>query len=71
MSRSRKLKEIKMKTEWCKGCAICVEVCPKSVYEIKRFKSVVVHPEACIVCGRCEEACPDFCIEIIPDELNQ
>jgi 2-oxoglutarate ferredoxin oxidoreductase subunit delta len=71
LSNSRKLKEIKVRTEWCKGCGICVYVCPKKVFEMKRFKVVVAHPEACIVCGRCEEACPDFCLEIIPDDINQ
>lgn len=71
MSTSRKIKEIRIRTEWCKGCAICVDVCPKNVFAMKRFKAIVTDQDACIVCGRCEEACPDFCLEIIPDELSQ
>ncbi|MBN1880184.1 4Fe-4S binding protein [bacterium] len=67
---SRKVKEIRIRAEWCKGCGICVYVCPKNVFEMNRFKAIVARQDDCIVCGRCEEACPDFCLEIIPDDSS-
>ena len=31
---SKKLKEIKVNRDWCKGCGICVHFCPKQVLEL-------------------------------------
>lgn len=49
---------------WCKGCRICVEYCPKKVFEMKEGKAVAVRPEDCILCGLCQLRCPDFAIEL-------
>ena len=49
---------------YCKGCEICVKMCPKSVLEIKDFKVHVARIEDCIDCMLCEIRCPDFAIEV-------
>jgi len=49
---------------YCKGCEICVKLCPKSVLEIRSFKVNVVRIEDCIDCMQCELRCPDFAIEV-------
>lgn len=49
---------------YCKGCEICVKLCPRSVLEIKSFKAHVARVEDCIDCMQCELRCPDFAIEI-------
>jgi 2-oxoglutarate ferredoxin oxidoreductase subunit delta len=49
---------------YCKGCEICVRLCPKSVLEISAFKAKVVRIEDCIDCMQCELRCPDFAIEV-------
>jgi 2-oxoglutarate ferredoxin oxidoreductase subunit delta len=67
-SKPKKLKSIEIKESWCKGCAICVDACPKGVLEMDHLIAKVVHLENCIICGRCEVSCPDFCIEVILDE---
>lgn len=54
---------------FCKGCTICVEVCPKDVLEmvevIDRWEGAIVRVkdiDACIACNLCEHECPDFAI---------
>lgn len=54
---------------FCKGCAICVEICPKDVLEmvdvIDRWEGATVRIkdiDACIACYICEHECPDFAL---------
>lgn len=55
-------KELKVNSQWCKGCKICVAFCPKKVLSIKNAKVFVEKPEDCIQCGLCELRCPDYAI---------
>jgi len=55
----------------CKGCEICVKVCPKNVFEAKakvnEYGYVIPQPvraDACIKCKLCEMYCPDFAVEV-------
>jgi 2-oxoglutarate ferredoxin oxidoreductase subunit delta len=47
---------------YCKGCEICVKLCPKQVLGMEMFKVKVVDIDACTICGACELRCPDFAI---------
>lgn len=65
----KKLKEIVINRDWCKGCGICVKFCPTEVLELDRQeKSIVVRPEDCICCRMCELRCPDLAIEVLTEE---
>jgi 2-oxoglutarate ferredoxin oxidoreductase subunit delta len=53
--------------QWCKGCEICVALCPEGTLEMGRDKIAhVTHPETCTSCKLCELRCPDFCITVFP-----
>jgi len=55
----------------CKGCGLCVAVCPKKVLEISGqlnslgyFSAYQARPEDCILCALCCTMCPDVAISI-------
>jgi 2-oxoglutarate ferredoxin oxidoreductase subunit delta len=55
----------------CKGCGLCVMVCPKKVLEISDqlnmqgyFPAYQARPESCILCAICCTMCPDLAISI-------
>lgn len=56
-----------LNTNWCKGCGICVEYCPKKILTLKDSKIEVEDIESCILCGLCELRCPDYAIYIEKD----
>jgi len=64
-------KAIVIDEKLCKGCQICVAVCPKNVLAMsKEFNERGVHVpiiidfEKCVSCILCELSCPDFAIHI-------
>lgn len=55
--------------EWCKGCGICVDLCPKGALRFDRDqKAEWAEPDKCVRCGFCELRCPDLAIELAPGE---
>ena len=59
-------------TERCKGCGLCVNVCPKNVLELSEevntrgyFPVFQARPEDCIFCSVCCIICPDVAISIV------
>ena len=56
----------------CKGCGLCVNVCPRGVLsqgsKLNQYGYRVVlvkEPDKCVGCRLCEYTCPDFAIYII------
>ena len=62
--------KILINEDWCKGCGICIEFCPKEI--LKPFglqgKPTVTDPSLCSRCMLCEVRCPDFAIRIRSEE---
>jgi 2-oxoglutarate ferredoxin oxidoreductase subunit delta len=63
-TREKTLAEIHIIEAWCKGCAICVEFCPKHVFIMKDNLPVIVDLQACNRCMLCEIRCPDFALTV-------
>jgi indolepyruvate ferredoxin oxidoreductase, beta subunit len=50
---------------WCKGCAICLDICPERCFVLdEQDIAVAVHQERCTGCQLCVKLCPDFAIEV-------
>lgn len=67
--------EVRISENVCKGCGLCVAVCPKAVLELSRDSlndkgyspSVFMRPEKCIACGMCGIMCPDSAIMVFKE----
>ncbi len=56
---------LEIRKKWCKGCSLCVEICPKGLITIDELGKIkVTKPEECLSCGLCESTCPDFAIRV-------
>jgi 2-oxoglutarate ferredoxin oxidoreductase subunit delta len=63
-----KAERIEINTKWCKGCEICVELCPTNTLGMVNFKAAVKDLDKCTACMQCELRCPDFAIEVYKKE---
>jgi 2-oxoglutarate ferredoxin oxidoreductase subunit delta len=61
----------KAQKERCKGCALCVSVCPLGLLTMSKDVNnkgtryvTLTDPEKCTGCGLCYTVCPECCIEI-------
>lgn len=64
----------------CKGCSLCVSVCPQEVLflEPKRLNARGYHPAVlrtderhCTGCAVCAVICPDVCITVLREPLKR
>lgn len=59
----------------CKGCDICVSMCPAGVLSMRLDSQMILgkvaevsYPSSCIGCRECELHCPDFAIFVAEKE---
>jgi indolepyruvate ferredoxin oxidoreductase beta subunit len=59
---------LEITASWCKGCDICVVVCPERCLALDAGGVVeITDPGACSGCRVCEWLCPDFAIRVRRD----
>jgi len=68
--------KIQIDIERCKGCGLCVAVCPKKAISISKrsnkkgvFPAEVVNGD-CIGCAACATVCPDVAIIVFRDDIE-
>jgi 2-oxoglutarate ferredoxin oxidoreductase subunit delta len=71
----RSAKEIKIDNQFCKGCSLCIGVCPRKVFgkSDKRSRAGYSLPqvlalENCGVCLLCEMTCPDLALTVVEEK---
>jgi NAD-dependent dihydropyrimidine dehydrogenase PreA subunit len=55
---------LKLDSEKCNGCGICMEVCPHPVFILVDKKVEIFDRDACIECGACALNCPTDALEV-------
>jgi len=69
------MNKVTFNTERCKGCGLCIEVCPKKILELDQssLNSKGYHPAKVtdqsngIACLLCATMCPDCVIKVEKD----
>jgi len=63
--------EVRILREYCKGCGLCVEVCPAKCLRISDevtdtgvLPAEVVETADCIGCLQCHTVCPDAAVQV-------
>lgn len=66
---------VKINTERCKSCGLCVHACPKKILSIGKivndrgFYTVEMQDQSkCIGCAFCALICPDLALEVYREE---
>ena len=66
---------VKFDGEKCKGCELCLTVCPKKIIAMSEhvnnkgyFPATIRDQASCIGCTSCAIMCPDGAIEIFAEE---
>ncbi len=67
----RAIYRVTIEPAWCKGCEICLDVCPERCFVLDdQDIAVAAHQESCTGCLLCVKLCPDFAIEVNPVDLS-
>ncbi|MFR9208579.1 MAG: 4Fe-4S binding protein [Lachnospiraceae bacterium] len=64
--------KLTFKTDYCKGCGLCVTACPKKILAIAKDKinkkghhpAECIDEDSCIGCAFCATMCPDCIIKV-------
>lgn len=78
MGKEQAKGKITVDQELCKGCYLCISVCPQNVIAVSNhinqqgyypavFNESNEDDKGCIACVRCATICPDIAIEVYRD----
>jgi 2-oxoglutarate ferredoxin oxidoreductase subunit delta len=71
VARKKRDVSLTINEAWCKGCVICVELCPEGVLVMEAGKAKIADLDKCTACGLCELRCPDFAITVVDKNKAQ
>lgn len=57
MQYFKNVSTLKLNAELCKGCKMCITVCPHAVFEMVDKKARIVDVDDCMECGACALNC--------------
>ena len=67
----KRIVSLNVRSKRCKGCALCIDVCPKKILKLSKDLNskgyhyiIVTDAQECIGCGACYQVCPDYVFEI-------
>lgn len=55
---------LKLNSEKCTSCGICIDVCPHNVFVIKDKKLQIAELDRCMECGACQTNCPTGAVTV-------
>lgn len=55
---------IRVASEKCSGCGVCLDVCPHGVLALAAKRISIVEKDACMECGACARNCPQGAISV-------
>ena len=66
---ARSVGTVRIDTETCKGCELCIPVCPPRVLTMSAEVNGIgfrypILLDGCTGCELCAEICPDYCFEV-------
>lgn len=71
MAKAKLRVTITVNEEFCKGCALCVEICPQDALDLAEgmnsrgiHPALLARPDDCTGCTQCAVMCPDACLRI-------
>lgn len=69
---------IEVNEVYCKGCGLCVSVCPKAALELdqehltqKGYHPVRLVNQECTGCGVCAVICPDAALTVLREAVSK
>lgn len=69
---------IQVNKDACKGCGICIEICPAKILKMSSSLNnrgvhfpIVVDESKCTQCQNCVIYCPDFVMVVEKDEKRK
>lgn len=65
-SRTREAAEVRIRTDLCTGCGLCVSVCKDFGLKLENGKAVHAEPSlfGCCACGHCMAICPSGAVTV-------
>ncbi|NLK39506.1 MAG: 4Fe-4S binding protein [Clostridiales bacterium] len=66
------MNKVTFNVDLCKGCGLCVSVCPKKILVLAQdtlnkkgfHPAQIIDQEKCIGCAMCAQMCPDVIITV-------